>query len=74
VIFLYFGGFFTLEPFGLLNLLKSLLSNEQFSPAKEEEKQAEKEQTAPQKTPDEKPKTNACTAFLEAHERRKRKK
>jgi len=62
-----------LEPFGLLNLLKTLLPNEPTKPPEEEEPQANAEQPSPQEQ-EPKQTENACAAFLEAHERRRGKR
>lgn len=73
-IFLYFGGFFVLEPFGLFNLLKTILS---FQQTEETERQEKAEETPPPpqvETPTETQKENAYLRFLEAHEKRKRGK
>ena len=66
-----FGGFFILEPFGLLNFLKTLLPTTQEEgqpvPEKEEEK-------LPSPPPEKEEKENAYLHFLEEHERRARRK
>lgn len=60
-----------MEPFGLLNLLKSLLpdgnAEEPSAPPKDEEKE-------PAPPPVQTRKENACLDFLEAHEKRAKRK
>ncbi len=63
-----------MEPFGLLNLLKTLLPAEPMETPKREEMPTDKEEPTAEKAKDLEEKENACAAFLEAHERRKRKK
>ena len=65
-----FGGFFILEPFGLLNFLKTILppTNE------EEKKEPPPKEEAPPSPPAEKEKQNAYLLFLEAHEKRAKRK
>jgi hypothetical protein len=69
VIFLYFGGFFVLEPFGLFHLLKSLTDtlsqNQEPPPAEPEPAPPSAEPEPPTKEQD-----NACVEFLAMHEAR----
>ena len=60
-----------MEPFGLLNFLKTLLP-----PIEEEQKNTptNKEETSPSPPQNEEEKENAYVLFLEAHERRAKRK
>ena len=60
-----------MEPFGLLNFLKTLLP-----PIEEEQKNtpANKEEIPSSPPPDKEEKENAYVLFLEAHERRAKRK
>jgi hypothetical protein len=66
-----FGGFFILEPFGLLNFLKTLLPSEEKG---EQNTPVVKEETPPAPSPSEEEKENAYLHFIEAHERRAKRK
>ena len=59
-----------MEPFGLLNLLKTLLPPEQETASPPQK--SEEEPPSPPAEMEEKP--NACASFLEAHERRAKRK
>ena len=60
-----------MEPFGLLNLLKTLIPNEETPPPSQP---PESEPLPPPQPIEQEEKPNACLGFLEAHEKRAQRK